>query len=74
VTTGEEGSTVMVSARFALDPLLSLTATVKLETPAAEGVPLIVPAEVKEMPAGNAPEVRDQEYPPVPPEAASVCE
>jgi hypothetical protein len=37
--------------------LLSVAATAKLKLPAADGVPDKAPAELKLMPAGNAPAV-----------------
>ena len=53
---------------------LSATCTVKLEVPAAVGVPVIPPvAGFNARPAGRAPAI-DQLYGAVPPVAASVCE
>jgi hypothetical protein len=50
----------------------SLTCTVKDDVPAAVGVPEIWPEEaLRVSPAGKEPELIDQEYGDVPPEAAS---
>jgi hypothetical protein len=50
---------------------LSETCMVKLDIPAAVGVPVILPDDhVK--PEGNVPDVRDHEYAPVPPVAANA--
>ena len=38
------------------------------------GVPLIDPPAPSVSPAGTVPEATDHEFPPAPPEAASVCE
>ena len=54
------------------DPL-SVTLTVKLEGPAAAGVPEIVPPE-RLSPAGSDPLATDQVYGGVPPVALSACE
>ena len=72
VTVNCGGTTMMVSACEAVAFELSLTCTVKLEVPAAVGVPLIVPLAESERPAGNEPVDMDQEFPPVPPLAASA--
>ena len=64
------GSTVTANAFVAVPP--PLTWTVKLETPAAVGVPLKTPAEDSVSPAGSAPENTDQLYGVVPPVAANV--
>ena len=53
---------------------LSVTWTVKLEVPAADGVPLITPADDSVRPAGSAPAVTDQAKGGVPPVAVNVCE
>ena len=72
VTVNCGGATIMVSACEAVAFALSLTCTVKLEVPAAVGVPLIVPLAESERPAGSEPVVVDQVLPPVPPLAASA--
>jgi hypothetical protein len=51
----------------------SETRTVKVEFPTADGVPPIAPLEgFRVSPAGRDPEVKDQVYGVIPPEAASV--
>jgi hypothetical protein len=50
-----------------------VTLTVKLNDPAAVGVPVIAPELNRFSPEGRAPEIRVQTYP-LPPVAASVCE
>ena len=55
------------------DPL-SVTVTVKLESPVPVGVPDMMPALDSVRPAGNAPELRDHVYPGVPPLAAKAAE
>jgi hypothetical protein len=52
-------------------PLAPVTRTVKLEVPAAVGVPLRTPAADRLRPAGSAPAETDQLYGVVPPVAAS---
>src|SRR5579883_1755734 len=66
--------TVRVRGALALALELSVTCTVKLDAPAADGVPLIVPDELKESPAGNVPPLTAHVYPPLPPLADRVCE
>ena len=51
---------------------LSVTRTVKLDVPAAVGVPEMTPALERERPEGSVPETVDHEYGDVPPVAASV--
>ena len=48
-----------------------VTWTVKVEVPADVGVPLTAPPELSVSPAGRLPEVTDQLYGVVPPEAES---
>jgi hypothetical protein len=48
---------------------LSATRTVKLDKPAAVGVPLMVPPDESVNPAGSDPDTTDQEYGAVPPVA-----
>src|SRR3954447_13206870 len=52
-------------------PPASTTVTVSVLLPATTGVPLIVPAEFIERPAGSVPAVIDHTNGPVPPDAAS---
>ena len=52
----------------------SVTVTVKLEVPAAVGVPEITPAPLNVRPAGSVPDVTAQVYGAVPEEAANVVE
>ncbi len=66
--------TAIKSEAVAVVELLSLTCTAKLAVPEADGVPEIVPAALRESPAGSDPETTDQLYPPVPPVAESVWE
>ena len=55
-------------------PAASVTLTVKLNVPAAVGVPLKTPAELKLKPPGTDPELTDHVSVPVPPVVAKVCE
>ena len=57
----------------ALAELLSVTCTVKFAVPAAVGVPPMLPLALSASPAGSAPVVIVQLYPPVPPLAVRVC-
>ncbi len=66
--------TAIVRGALALAPELSATCTVKFDVLAAEGVPLMTPAELRERPAGRLPALTVHVYPAVPPLAASVCE
>lgn len=69
------GFTTSVKLLFALAEPLSFTCAVKVELPAAVGVPLITPeAESRDNPAGSEPALIDQLYGGVPPEAFNVCE
>ena len=52
---------------------LSLTLMVKLNEPAAVGVPLNMPPAVRVSPAGREPDSRDHVYGVVPPVAVNVC-
>jgi len=61
----------MEKVRFALADALSVTVAVKLKEPAAEGIPVIEPLELRDNPAGGDP---DQRYGGVPPEAAKLAE
>jgi hypothetical protein len=54
-------------------PLASFTDAVKVEEPAAVGVPLIV-QPLNDRPAGNEPAVREQLSGGVPPLVFSACE
>jgi hypothetical protein len=62
----------MLRAAVAVAFELSFTWTVKVEVPAAVGVPLIVPLAASDRPAGSEPVVVDQVFPPDPPLAESV--
>ena len=42
--------------RPAVSPSLSVTTTLKLKIPAVEGVPAILPLELREIPFGRLPE------------------
>jgi hypothetical protein len=53
---------------------LSVTFTVKLAVPDADGVPLIWPAALSVKPVGSVPAEMDQVYGGVPPLAAKPCE
>ena len=69
-------ATVMVSACDACwaGEEESVTCTVKLDSPAVVGVPLIVPLLFKLRPVGKEPEANVHEYGSVPPEAVSAVE
>jgi hypothetical protein len=54
--------------------LLSVTRIVKLNDPAAVGVPLNVPPDERLNPPGNEPELNDHVYGDVPPAAVNVWE
>jgi hypothetical protein len=64
---------VNISAVEALAPEASATFAVKLNAPAAVGVPLSRPAELKVTPAGSAPALIDHVNGAVPPDRTSVC-
>ncbi len=66
--------TAIVRGALALAPELSATCTVKFDVLAADGVPLITPAELSDRPAGRLPALTVHVFPPVPPVAVSVCE
>ena len=55
-------------------PALSASRTLKLKLPAFVGVPLKTPVLLKPSPPGNVPELSDQVYGDVPPDATKVCE
>jgi hypothetical protein len=57
----------------ALAPELSVTCAVKVDVPAAEGIPVMLPPALSNRPAGSAPAVTAQLYGDVPPVAAKVC-
>ncbi len=61
------GATVMLRAWVSLPFELSFTCTVKLEVPAAVGVPLMAPLGASVRPGGSEPAFVDQLLPPVPP-------
>ena len=48
--------------RVAQGPSAPVTRTVKLEVPALDGVPLIVPVELNPRPVGSEPEAKDHAY------------
>jgi hypothetical protein len=67
----------MTTSRLAVAavPEESVTLTVKLKVPAAEGVPARIPPLARVRPPGSAPADTVQAYPaPVPPVAVSVAE
>src|SRR5579883_2509388 len=64
----------MLSAFDAECCAVSVAVTVKVEVPAAVGVPPMLPSGPRLRPAGKAPLVTSQTYEPVPPLAASVVE
>jgi hypothetical protein len=66
------GVTVMLRACVSVAFELSFTRTLKVEVPAAAGIPLIVPLAESDSPAGSEPALIDQLFPPVPPLAESV--
>ena len=55
-----------------VSPLLSVAVTVKMNVPVAVGVPPRMPAELRLMPAGNAPDSLKVKLP-LPPVAEKVC-
>jgi hypothetical protein len=63
---------MIVSDLLAVVLAVSVTFAVKVDDPAAVGVPVIAPPADKLSPAGRDPFANDHEYPPVPPVAASV--
>ena len=68
------GALIVSESAAVADPeALSVTFTMKLEGPAAVGVPDIVPP-VRVSPPGNAPLAMDHVYGGVPPLALSPCE
>jgi len=72
ITTGA-AAILIENALLAVVELLSVALTVKFAVPAADGVPLICPAELSDRPGGNAPDVIDHVYGGVPPLAARLC-
>ena len=66
------GEIVNVKDCVAVAPEASLTWTVKVAEPAADGVPVIAPEVDKFNPAGMDPEVTDHALPPAPPLAVSI--
>lgn len=74
VTESGAGFTRIVNAFVAVVFELSRTWAVKLEVPAAVGVPEITPAALNVNPAGSDPALTVHEFPPLPPVADSVCE
>jgi hypothetical protein len=60
VVTVSAETTTMLSGLVAVRPLASLTLTVKLEVPAAVGVPVIAPAALRLKPGGGMPVASDQ--------------
>ena len=52
-------ATVMVNVRVALAVAESVTRTVKVDDPDAEGVPVMTPPEESDKPAGRAPDASD---------------
>ena len=75
VLIDKAGAITIDSAFVAAAPAASVTRTVKLNVPAADAFPLMVPVpEFKVRPAGSAPASRDQATGVVPPVLATVCE
>ncbi len=60
VTLRAAGAMAMLKGWVAVAFALSVTWTVKLAVPGADGVPLMVPAAERENPAGSEPEEIDQ--------------
>lgn len=67
------GAMLRLSVADAVVPALSRTSTMKVNEPAAVGVPETVPEEDRLSPLGNEPLNTDQVYGVVPPLAASVA-
>jgi hypothetical protein len=65
---------VIVNPACALPLAASVTVTVKLEGPAVVGVPEIAPPALIESPLGRLPDVTDQLYGGVPPDAFTDAE
>ena len=66
---------VSVNAFVVARAALSCSRTVKLDAPAAAGVPPIAPVDAfSERPAGSDPALTDQASGAVPPELTKVCE
>src|SRR4051794_11486785 len=63
----------MVNARSAVRESASVTRTVKVAGPAADGAPAMLPLGLRLTPAGNAPLAIDHTYGPRPPVAWSAC-
>ncbi len=74
VISNVAGAIVSDKGAVALFAALSLTFTVKLDDPAAPGVPDIAPPADRVNPAGNDPLDKVHEYGGVPPVAARLCE
>jgi hypothetical protein len=67
--------TLMDSDFDAALPTVSVAVTVKIDIPAADGIPEITPVEAFRLnPAGKPPEMMDHVSAPVPPAADNVCE
>ena len=73
VIVSDAGAITMLKGMVALAPELSVTCTVKFDVPAAEGVPVMLPAALSDRPAGSEPALTAQLYGNVPPLAARVC-
>ena len=72
IVRGAEDLTVSVSVLLAELPLPSVTLATKLNTPAVEGVPEIVPDWPNEIPGGKEPVSINHEKSGLPPTAVSV--
>ncbi len=64
-----DDTTEMLNCAVALAPVASCTCAVKVDVPAAVGVPEMVPLAASTRPAGSEPPVRLKVYGAVPPEA-----
>ena len=67
------GVMLMLSVADAVLPALSRTCAVKVNNPAAAGVPEMLPEEDNVKPAGSEPLRTDQVYAPAPPLAVNVA-
>ena len=73
VVMANAAATVMANGAVAVRPAESVTCTVKLNGPAAVGVPVRLPAALSVRPVVAAPAEMDQVYGEVPPVAANAC-
>jgi hypothetical protein len=73
VATASAGLIAIERLPVALSPAESVTSTVKPKSPAAVGVPAIVPDALSESAGGSNPDASDHTFPPLPPRADSLA-